>query len=151
VSSNELTHRLLQIILSVQGAERSLTARLNIISQSPTGASMKIDSRIIGDIHFLDCRGQITLGEGTMKIRTTVADILKGGGNKIVLNLAEVNYIDSSGVGELVSTYTTVARQGGHLKLLSLTKKVHEVLEITKLLTVFQTYDSEPTAVASFA
>jgi anti-sigma B factor antagonist len=112
---------------------------------------MKIDSRIVGDIHFLDCSGKITLGEGTMTIRTTVADILKGGGRKIVLNLADVNHIDSSGVGELVSTYTTVAMQGGQLKLLSLTKKVHEVLAITKLLTVFQTFDSEPTTVASFA
>ena len=112
---------------------------------------MKIDSRIVGDIHFLDCSGKITLGEGTMTIRTTVVDILNGGGRKIVLNLADVNYIDSSGVGELVSTYTTVAKQGGQLKLLGLTKKVHEVLAITKLLTVFQAYDNEPTAVASFA
>ena len=112
---------------------------------------MKIDSRIVGDIHFLDCSGKITLGEGTMSVRTTVGDILKGGGKKIVLNLAEVNYIDSSGVGELVSTYNTVAKYGGQLKLLSLTKKVREVLTIMKLLTVFQAYDSEPATVASFA
>jgi anti-sigma B factor antagonist len=112
---------------------------------------MKIDSRLVGDIHFLDCSGKITLGEGTMAVRTTVGDILKGGGKKIVLNLANIIYIDSSGVGELVSTYTTVAAHGGELKLLSLTKKVHEVLAITKLLTVFQVYDSEPATVASFA
>lgn len=112
---------------------------------------MKIDSRIVRGIHFLDCSGRITLGEGTMAVRTTVGDILKGGGKKIVLNLANVNYIDSSGVGELVSTYTTVAQQGGELKLLSLTKKIHELLAITKLLTVFQVYDSEPAALASFA
>ena len=111
---------------------------------------MKINLRIVGDIHFLDCSGKITLGEGTMAIRTTVAEILKGGGKKIVLNLADVIYIDSSGVGELVSTYNTVAEQGGQLKLLSLTKKVREVLAITKLLTVFQAYDSEPATVASF-
>jgi anti-sigma B factor antagonist len=112
---------------------------------------MKIDSRLVGDIHFLDCSGKITLGEGTMAVRTTVGDILKGGGKKIVLNLADVIYIDSSGVGELVSTYTTVAAHGGELKLLSLTKKIREVLAITKLLTVFQVFDSEPATVASFA
>lgn len=112
---------------------------------------MKIDSRIVGDIHFLDCSGKITLGQGTMAVRTTVGDILKGGGKKIVLNLAEVIYIDSSGVGELVSTYTAVANHGGQLKLLCLTKKVREVLAITKLLTVFQSYDNEPATVASFS
>ncbi len=112
---------------------------------------MKIDSRIVGDIHFLDCSGKITLGEGTMTVRTTIGDILKGGGRKIVLNLADVIYIDSSGVGELVSTYTNVANHGGELKLLCLTKKVREVLAITKLLTVFQTYDNESATVASFS
>ena len=112
---------------------------------------MKIDSRIIGDIHFLDCSGKITLGEGTIAVRTTVGNILKGGGKKIVLNLADVIYIDSSGVGELVSTYNTVAEQGGQLKLLSLTKKVRDVLAITRLLTVFQVCDSEPATIASFA
>jgi anti-sigma B factor antagonist len=112
---------------------------------------MKIDSRIVGDIYFLDCSGKITLGEGTMAVRTMIGDILKGGGKKIVLNLADVNYIDGSGVGELVNTYTTVTTHGGQLKLLSLTKKIREVLAITKLLTVFQVYDSEPATVASFA
>ena len=112
---------------------------------------MKIGSRLVGDIHFLDCSGKITLGEGTISVRTTVEDILKGGGKKIVLNLANVVYIDSSGVGELVHTYTTVAEHGGELKLLSLTKKIREVLAITKLLTIFQVYDSEPATVASFA
>jgi anti-sigma B factor antagonist len=112
---------------------------------------MKIDSRIVADIHFLDCSGKITLGEGTMTVRTTVGNILKGGGKKIVLNLADVNYIDSSGVGELVSTYTNVANHGGQLKLLCLTKKIREVLAIAKLLTVFQVYDSEPATVSSFS
>jgi anti-sigma B factor antagonist len=112
---------------------------------------MKIDLRIIGDIHFLDCSGKITLGQGTMAVRTTVGEILKGGGKKIVLNLGDVNYIDSSGVGELLSTYTTVAEQGGQLKLLSLTKKIRDVLAITRLLTVFQVFDSELATVTSFA
>jgi anti-sigma B factor antagonist len=112
---------------------------------------MKIDSRTVGDIHVLDCSGKITLGEGTMAVRNTIRDILKSGGKKIVLNLADVNYIDSSGVGELVNTYTTVTNTGGQLKLLCLTKKVQEVLAITKLLTVFQVYDSEQATVASFS
>jgi anti-sigma B factor antagonist len=112
---------------------------------------MKIDSRIIGDVHILDCSGKITLGEGTMAVRNTVRDILNAGGRKIVLNLAEVNYIDSPGVGELVSTYTTVVNQGGQLKLLCLTKKIREVLAITRLLTVFSVYDSETESIASFA
>jgi anti-sigma B factor antagonist len=112
---------------------------------------MKINSRIVGDIHFLDCSGKITLGEGTMKVRSAVADVLKGGGKKIVLNLADVNYIDSPGVGELVSTYTTVANQGGQLKLQSLTEKVREVMAITRLLTVFSVCDSESATIASFS
>jgi anti-sigma B factor antagonist len=111
---------------------------------------MKIETRTIGDITLLDCSGKITLGEGTMAVRTTVRDILKGDGKKIILNLADVNYIDSSGIGELVSTYTTVANSGGELKLLNLTKKIQELLAITKLLTVFQVYENEQAALASF-
>ncbi len=112
---------------------------------------MKIDARTIGDVHVLDCSGKITLGAGTMAVRNTVVDILKIGGRKIVLNLGDVNYIDSAGVGELISTYTTVANKGGQLRLLYLTKKVREVLAITKLLTVFQVYDSEPATIDSFS
>jgi anti-sigma B factor antagonist len=111
---------------------------------------MKIDTRKVGDVNILDCSGKITLGEGTMAIRNTVREVLKNSGKKIVLNLADVNYIDSSGIGELVSTYTTVTNNGGQLKLLNLTKKIQELLAITKLLTVFQVYDSEQAAVSSF-
>jgi anti-sigma B factor antagonist len=111
---------------------------------------MKIDIRKVGDVNVLDCSGKITLGEGTMAIRNTVREVLKNGGKKIILNLADVNYIDSSGIGELVSTYTTVTNHGGQLKLLSLTKKIQELLAITKLLTVFQVYDNEQAAVSSF-
>jgi anti-sigma B factor antagonist len=111
---------------------------------------MKIDTRTVGDVQVLDCSGKITLGEGTMAVRNTVREVLKNGGKKIVLNLAEVNYIDSSGIGELVSTFTTVTNQGGQLKLLKLTKKIQELLAITKLLTVFQVYNDEQEAVASF-
>jgi anti-sigma B factor antagonist len=111
---------------------------------------MKIETRTVGDVHILDCSGKITLGEGTMAVRNTVRDVLKNGGKKIILNLADVNYIDSSGIGELVSSYTTVTNQGGKLKLLSLTKKIQELLAITKLLTVFSVYDNEQQAISSF-
>ena len=111
---------------------------------------MKIDTRTVGDVYVLDCSGKITLGEGTMAIRNTVREVLKNGGKKIVLNLADVNYIDSSGIGELVSTYTTVTNQGGKLKLLNLTKKIPELLAITKLLTVFQVHENEQAALSSF-
>jgi len=112
---------------------------------------MKIEVRAVGDIRILDCSGKITLGEGTMAVRNTVRDLLKNDGKKIILNLADVNYIDSSGIGELVSTYTTVTNNGGQLKLLNLTKKSHELLAITKLLTVFQVFEDEQSAIASFS
>ena len=111
---------------------------------------MKIETRTIGDVRILDCSGKITLGEGTMAVRNTVRDILKSDGKKIILNLADVNYIDSSGIGELVSTYTTVTNSGGQLKLLNLTKKIQELLQITKLLTVFQVFNDEQAAISSF-
>ena len=111
---------------------------------------MKIANRTVGDVHILDCSGKIMLGEGTMAVRNSVREVLKNGGKKIILNLGDVNYIDSSGIGELVSSFTTVTNQGGQLKLLNLTKKIQELLAITKLLTVFQVYDSEQAAVASF-
>jgi anti-sigma B factor antagonist len=111
---------------------------------------MKIETRTVGDVQLLDCSGKITLGEGTMAVRNTVRELLKSGNKKIVLNLSDVNYIDSSGIGELVSSFTTVTNQGGQLKLLNLTKKIHELLAITKLLTVFQTFDNEQAAIGSF-
>jgi anti-sigma B factor antagonist len=111
---------------------------------------MKIDVRTIGDAKILDCSGKITLGEGTMSIRNSVRDILQSGAKKIALNLADINYIDSSGVGELVSTYTSVVNGGGQLKLLNLTKKSRELLTITKLLTVFDVFDDENAMLASY-
>ncbi len=111
---------------------------------------MKIETRTVGDVRILDCSGKITLGEGTMSVRNAVLDILKSGAKYIVLNLADVNYIDSSGVGELVSTYTTVVNKGGRLKLLNLTKKIRELLAITKLLTVFEVFEDEKAMLASF-
>jgi anti-sigma B factor antagonist len=114
------------------------------------GDAMKIDSRIVGDIHVLDCSGRLTLGDDTQVIRNTIRGVLKEGGKKIVLNLADVPYIDSSGIGELVSAYTTIAKGGGQLKLLNLTKRIYESLSIMKLLFVFQIFDSEKAMVKSF-
>ena len=111
---------------------------------------MEINKRTVGDIQILDCSGKIVLGEGTMTVRNTVRDVLAENGKKIILNLGDVNYVDSSGIGELVSTYTTVTNAGGQLKLLNLTKKIQELLAITKLLTVFQVFEDEKAAVASF-
>jgi anti-sigma B factor antagonist len=111
---------------------------------------MKIEARTVGDVHVLDCSGKITLGEGTMAVRNAVKEVLQGGGKKIILNLGDVNYIDSSGIGELVSTFTSVTNQGGQMKLLNLTKKIHELLQITKLLTVFHVFDDEQAALRSF-
>ena len=91
------------------------------------GDVMQIESRTLGDIHVLDCRGKLTLGDDTQVIRSNISDILKDGGKKIVLNLADVPYIDSSGIGELVSAHTTVAGRGGQLKLLNLTKKARGI------------------------
>lgn len=112
---------------------------------------MEINTRKVGDVHVLDINGKIVLGDATKAIRHTINDLLVNGGHKIVLNLIDVKYIDSSGIGELVRTYTTVTNEGRQLRLLNLTKKVRELLVITKLLTVFQVYENEQAAVASFA
>ncbi len=98
----------------------------------------------------VDLSGRITLGEGSTTLRQMIRDLLQKGDNKIVLNLGDVNYIDSSGIGELVSGFTAVKNQGGELKLLNLTKKVHDLLQITKLFTVFDVYSDERTALGSF-
>jgi anti-sigma B factor antagonist len=112
---------------------------------------MEIHTRTIGDVHVLDLSGKITLGQATTNMRYTISDILENGGGKIILNLTGISYIDSSGIGELVRSYTTVTARGKRLILLNLTRKVKEVLVIAKLLTVFQVFESEQTAVASLA
>ena len=113
--------------------------------------SMKIKTRQVDGITVMDCSGRITLGEGSVQLRDAVRDLLSKGSKQILLNLGDVTYIDSSGIGELVSAFTTVRNQGGDLKLLNLTKKVHDLLKITKLYTVFDVKDDEASAVASFA
>jgi anti-sigma B factor antagonist len=112
--------------------------------------NLKTTTRQVDGITIVDCSGRITLGEGSVVLRDAVKDLLSKGQKKILLNLGDVNYIDSSGIGELVSAYTTVKNQGGELKLLNLTKKVHDLLQITKLYTVFDVRDDETSAVKSF-
>src|SRR5512142_392061 len=112
---------------------------------------MQIHERELNDVTILDIHGKLTLGEGDELLRDKVNSVLHQGRKKIVLNLAEVPYIDSAGLGEIVRTYTSVQRQGGSLKLLNLTKRIQDLLAITKLLTVFETFESENAAVASFA
>ena len=114
-------------------------------------AQLTIKERQAGDVTILDLSGKITIGEGSVQLREAVRKLLDEGKKKILLNLGDVSYVDSSGIGELVSSFTTTNNQGGRLKLLSLTKKIHDLLQITKLLTVFETYDSEADAVASFS
>jgi len=113
--------------------------------------SVKLSSRQVGDVTVLDVAGRITLGEGSSALRDMLRDLVSKGQKKILLNLGEVSYIDSSGIGELVSGFTTVANHGGQLKLLGLTKRVKDLLQITKLYTVFDVHDDEAGAVRSFA
>jgi len=113
--------------------------------------SMKATLRQVDGVMVVDMSGRITLGEGCTQLRELVRDQLGKGTKHLLLNLADVTYIDSSGIGELVSGFTTVSNQGGRLKLLNLTKKVHDLLQITKLYTVFDVYDDEAKAVGSFA
>ncbi|HKV25926.1 MAG TPA: STAS domain-containing protein [Candidatus Acidoferrum sp.] len=112
--------------------------------------ALRATYRDAGQATVVDLSGKITLGEGSSLLRTTVRGLLDEKRSKIVLNLADVDYIDSSGIGELVSAYTTTKGRGGELKLLHLTKKVHDLLQLTKLYTVFEVYNDEPTAVSSF-
>ena len=113
--------------------------------------TMKSNTRQVDGVTIMDLSGRITLGEGSVVLRDEVRKLLASGHKNILLNMAEVTYIDSSGIGELVSAYTTVRNQGGELKLLNLTKKVHDLLQITKLYTVFDIKDDEARAVGSFA
>jgi anti-sigma B factor antagonist len=112
--------------------------------------SATISTRQNGGVDVVDVSGKITLGEGSVAIRDTVRKLVEGGSKKIVLNLGNVTYIDSSGIGELVSAFTTVSNTGGELKLLNLTKRVQDLLQITKLYTVFAVFDDEAAAVGSF-
>ena len=111
---------------------------------------LRIEPREVAQVSILDVRGRIVLGEEIHALRDAVRNLIADGKKKIILNLADVDYIDSSGVGELVGAFTTVRNAGGELKLLNLTQKVHDVLHVTKLYTVFDIRDDEFTAVKSF-
>ena len=113
--------------------------------------TMKASSRRVDGVTILDLSGRITLGEGSVVLRDQIRDLLGKGEKRLLLNLGDVTYIDSSGIGELVSAFTTVRNQGGELKLLNLTKKVHDLLQITKLYTVFDVKDDETSAIKAFA
>ena len=111
---------------------------------------MSISSRTVDGVTILDLTGRITMGEVSVELRNKIRDLVKSGQKNILLNLGEVSYMDSSGIGELVSAYATVSGQGGRFTLLNLTRKLHELLAITKLLTVFDTYENEEQALQSY-
>jgi anti-sigma B factor antagonist len=111
---------------------------------------MVIEERNIGDVTVLDLKGKMTLGEGDELLKDKINSLIHQGQKKLLLNLEGVPYIDSAGLGEIVRTYTTVSRQGGNLKLVNLTKRITDLLSITKLLTVFETFETEPEALKSF-
>ena len=113
--------------------------------------SVMLNTRQVGDVSVVDVAGRITLGEGSSALRDTLRDMVTKNQKKILLNLGEVSYIDSSGIGELVSGFTTVANSGGQLKLLNLTKRVKDLLQITKLSTVFEIFEDESKALKSFS
>ena len=112
--------------------------------------SVKLTTRQVGDVTVIDVAGRITLGEGSSVLRDAMRDLVSKGQKKILLNLGEVSYIDSSGIGELVSGFTTVTNGGGALKLLNLNKRVKDLLQITKLYTVFDVHEDEAGAIRSF-
>jgi anti-sigma B factor antagonist len=110
-----------------------------------------LNARHVGDVTVIDAAGRITLGEGASAFRDLLRDLAAKGDKKILLNLGEVSYIDSSGIGEMVSGFTTLTNHGGQLKLMGLSKRVKDLLQITKLYTVFEVFDSEADAIRSFA
>ena len=113
-------------------------------------AQLSINQRQAGDVTVLDLDGEVRIGDSSTALRGAIRNLVTAGNQKILLNLAGVKYIDSSGIGELIANYTTVGRGGGQLKLLNLTEKVQDLLVITKLLTVFDVYDNEADALGSF-
>ena len=112
---------------------------------------MKIEERIVGGVTILDLKGKLTLGDGDALLKDKIHSLLHQGRKHFLLNLGGVPYVDSAGIAEVVSTYSTVSREGGSLKLLNLTKRIHDLLAITKLLTVFETFSAEADAVRSFS
>jgi anti-sigma B factor antagonist len=112
--------------------------------------SLKLTTREVNDTIIIDLSGGVTMGESCAAIRDEIHDEIGHGYKKVLLNLAEVSYIDSAGLGELTAAYTTIKNRGGQLKLLNLTKRVHDLMQITKLYTIFDVYEDERKAIASF-
>lgn len=113
-------------------------------------ADLDVKERQAGDVTILDMSGEVRIGQGSIALRDAIRKLSGEGKKKLLLNLGGVNYVDSSGIGELIANYTTVSRQGGQLKLLNLTDRIQNLLVITKLLTVFDVYEDEETALKSF-
>ena len=113
--------------------------------------SAKLTTRQVGDVTVIDASGRITLGEGSTTFREKIKELAASGAKKVLINMGDISYIDSSGIGELVSGFTTIANTGGSLKLLNLGKRVQDLLQITKLYTVFETFDDEAAAIRSFS
>ncbi len=113
-------------------------------------AELEVTERQAGDVTILDMNGSVRMGEGAISLRNSIRGLVDSGKKKILLNLSGVKNIDSSGIGELIANYTTVSRDGGQLKLLNLTEKIQNLLVITKLLTVFDSFDNEAEALNSF-
>ena len=111
---------------------------------------MDIKERVVEGVSVLDISGKIVLGEGDVQVKDRIKDLLADGQRSILLNLGDVSYIDSAGLGALISGYTTVKREGGQLKLVNLTKRIKDLLAITKLITVFDTYENENDAIGSY-
>ena len=135
--------------LTIQNLNRKYVNR-KCVKENAQIAELNISERQAGDVTVLDMSGKITIGEGSVALRTAIRRLLEEGKKKILLNLAGVGYIDSSGIGELVSSYTAINKDGGQLKLLNLTQKLQDLLTITKLLTVFDVYEDEAEALNSF-
>lgn len=112
---------------------------------------MQIEERVVDDVTILDLKGKMTLGEGDEMLKDKINSLVSQGHKKLLLNLEAVPYIDSAGLGEIVRTYTSISRQGGKMKLLNVSKRIYDLLVITKLVTIFDSYESEEDAVRSFA
>jgi anti-sigma B factor antagonist len=112
--------------------------------------TLAVASRNVSGVLVVRLKGRITMGDGSVQIREAIRESIDNGQTRILLDLGDVNYIDSSGLGELVAGYTTAANRGAQLKLLNVDKKVHDLLQLTKLYTVFDIYDNETKALASF-
>lgn len=113
--------------------------------------SVKLTTHVVRDVTVIDASGKLTLGEGTGALRTMIRELVQGGARQVVVNMADLSYIDSSGLGELIAAHTTITTAGGEIKLLNLAKRVHDLMKLTKLYTVFETFDDETAAVDSFS